>query len=559
MGYSSLATVKVWSPNHSGRRTHTIDSVAIHCMAGNLSAKGCGDLFANTSRQASSNYGIGSDGTIGVYVDEDNRSWCTSSSGVDQRAVTIEVANTSTTEPFPVSDAAYESLIKLLVDICNRNNISGLRWKNDKAYAKAAEAGGPVTQQNMFVHRWFAEKSCPGEWLFNRQGQIATEVNRRLGNGETYSDGVTTGRTIIFVGDSRTVQMKAAVGENDNIWSCKGAMSFDWMKETGVPAIESKIGSNTAVCILMGINDMIYRQPSVYYNYINEKAVSWVAKGSTVYFVSVNPVRNSGYGSITNAKIEDFNQKIRNGLSSNVGYIDTYSVIKHTFNAPDGLHYDAETYKTIYNTIVAKAAGGNSDGGSFGLALNIDYTKFDPYLVTIDRNTDTAKAGWDSFKSAKVIGALVEAGYLFASYRMKKGTFENPKLSEQMKKLEEIELPFGLFTTCRAKTTVEAKEEMYQFSFPVRRYPPKLGVWLQLELNNSKEINNKVLDRYISDLTRLGFKSKMGIICKKSMLEKIDWDTYQNDFYLWVIDHVKSTDELDQLMDPEFFDMDGEG
>lgn len=568
MGYSSLATVKVWSPNHSGRRTHSIDSVAIHCMAGNLSAKSCGNLFASSSTQASSNYGIGSDGTIGVYVDENNRSWCTSSPGVDHRAVTIEVANTSASEPFPVSDAAYESLIKLLVDICNRNKISSLRWKNDASYARSAAAGGPVTKQNMFVHRWFANKSCPGQWLFSRQGQIANEVNKRLGNGVTYSNtaGESTARTIIFIGDSRTVGMKAVVGKNSNIWSCESAMAFDWMKTKGVPAIESKIGPNTAVCILMGINDILSTLPSTYYTYINKKATDWTAKGSTVYFVSVNPVSKSGYLTITNTKIEEFNRQVRNGLSSKVGYIDTYNQIINSFSAPDGLHYDSATYKKIYNTVVSKASETSSDsdtartdGASLGLMLDVDYTEFDPYIVTIDRNTDTTNAGWKNFKSAGVVGGVIEAGYLYNSSRVKTSTFENPKLSAQIKKFEDIELPYGLFTVCRAKTALEAKEEMYQFSFPVRRYPPKLGVWLQLELTSSKKVNNGIIDRYISDLVRLGFKSKIGIICKKSMLEKIDWDKYQEDLYLWVVNHVKSKSDLDKLMDPEFFDMDGEG
>lgn len=554
MGYSSLATVKVWSPNHSGKRNHKIDSVAIHCMAGNLSAQGCGELFANSSRRASSNYGIGSDGTIGVYVDEDNRSWCTSSGGVDHRAITIEVANTSASEPFPVSDAAYESLIKLLVDICNRNHIAGLKWKNDKSYAKAAEAGGPVTEQNMFVHRWFAQKSCPGEWLFERQGQIANEVNKRLGNGITYQ-GTATTRKVIFIGDSRTVGMKNSVGENDNIWSCKGSMGLAWMKDTGVPAIESKIGSDTAICILMGINDMIYRKASEYTEYINSKATFWMGKGSTVYFVSVNPVRKTGYGSITNDKIDKWNQEVRNGLAAGVGYIDTYHAIFDTFNAPDGLHYDAATYKDIYNTILDTAAS-SSGGYSYGLSLNIDYTQFNPYVITLDRNS---KLDYSILKESKVVGAVVEAGHRYTSYRVKTERFDNPNLENQIKNLDEVDIPYGLWTYCRARTSQEAKDEMYYFSFPIRRHPPKLGVWLHLSLGNNKQVNTLILNRYKDDLIRLGFKSKIGIICDKKMLDNIDWKSSQEDFYLWIIDKVKSVDELDQLMDPEFFDIDGEG
>ncbi|CAN4000279.1 RNA polymerase sigma factor, partial [Dysosmobacter welbionis] len=151
-------------------------------MAGNLSVERCGELFQNKERQASSNYGIGSDGRIGLYVDEANRSWCTSSASNDNRAVTIEVANTVAKDPWPVSDAAYKSLIDLLVDICQRNGIPKLLWKGDKNLV------GQVDRQNMTVHRWFAAKACPGDWLYSHHGQIAAEVNKRLEAAEAGKD-----------------------------------------------------------------------------------------------------------------------------------------------------------------------------------------------------------------------------------------------------------------------------------------------------------------------------------------------------------------------------------
>ena len=163
------------SPNKSINRNHAIDTISIHCMAGNLSIEQCGNLFANPSKQASSNYGIGSDGRIGLYVEEKDRSWCTSSSSNDNRAITIEVANTQAKDPWPVSDAAMASLIKLCADICKRNNIKKLLWKGDKNLI------GQVDKQNMTVHRWFAAKACPGDYLYSRHGYIADEVNKILG------------------------------------------------------------------------------------------------------------------------------------------------------------------------------------------------------------------------------------------------------------------------------------------------------------------------------------------------------------------------------------------
>ena len=179
MSDSSLVVYTKWSPNCSSPRNHVIDTISIHCMAANGSIESLGNLFAQSSRKASSNYGIGSDGRIGQYVRERDRSWCTSSSSNDNRAITIEVANDGGADTgWHVSDRALESLIDLLVDICQRNNIPELRWKGDKSLI------GQVDKQNMTVHRWFAAKACPGDYLYNLHPWIADEVNARLGGDE---------------------------------------------------------------------------------------------------------------------------------------------------------------------------------------------------------------------------------------------------------------------------------------------------------------------------------------------------------------------------------------
>lgn len=178
---SELVSYVRMSPNHSGRRRHKVDTITIHCMAGDMTVEQCGELFADPARQASSNYAIGSDGRIAQYVDERNRSWCSSSAANDHRAVTIEVANNGPGPSWPVSQEAYESLIDLVTDICWRNGIKRLLWQGDRGLI------GQVEKQNMTVHRWFADKSCPGEYLYSRHGDIADQVNRRLAALETGS------------------------------------------------------------------------------------------------------------------------------------------------------------------------------------------------------------------------------------------------------------------------------------------------------------------------------------------------------------------------------------
>lgn len=177
---SPLVSYTKLSPNHSGQRKQPIDTITIHCVVGQCSVETLGNIFAPVSRQASCQYGVGVDGRIGMYCEEKNRSWCTSSSANDNRAITIEVAS-DTTHPYAVNAKAYAALIELLVDICKRNGIKKLLWKGDKSLI------GQVDKQNMSVHRWFANKSCPGDYLYNRHGEIAAEVNKRLNTGTSPS------------------------------------------------------------------------------------------------------------------------------------------------------------------------------------------------------------------------------------------------------------------------------------------------------------------------------------------------------------------------------------
>lgn len=174
MSNSKLVDYTKISPNKTSPRNHKIDTITIHCVVGQCSVETLGNVFAPTSRRASSNYGIGYDGRIGMYVEEKDRSWCSSSASNDNRAITIEVAS-DTKHPYKVRDAAYKALIDLCTDICKRNGIKELKWKADKSLI------GKVEQQNMTVHRWFANKACPGDYLYNLHGQIAAEVNARLG------------------------------------------------------------------------------------------------------------------------------------------------------------------------------------------------------------------------------------------------------------------------------------------------------------------------------------------------------------------------------------------
>lgn len=195
MGFtnSSLATVRMISPNRTPNRNHVIDTITIHCFVGQVTAKrGC-EVFQPSSRKASCNYVVGYDGSIGLCVEEKDRSWCSggtdkkgnpirvngiSGSSNDYQAVTIEVASDAT-HPYAITKKAMAALIELCADICRRNGIKQLLWKGDKTLV------GKVAQQNLTVHRWFANKACPGDYIYERLGDIAAKVNAKLGVSST--------------------------------------------------------------------------------------------------------------------------------------------------------------------------------------------------------------------------------------------------------------------------------------------------------------------------------------------------------------------------------------
>lgn len=186
MSNSPLVNYTRISPFRTRNRTHKIDMVIIHCVVGQTSVETLGSVFQ--TRQASSNYGIGSDGRIGMYVEEKDRAWASggvdrdgnsirvngiSGADIDQRAISIECA-CDPSHPYAINQKVYASLIKLLVDICQRNGIKELKWQGNKNLV------GQVDKQNMAVHRWFAYKACPGDYIYNLHPQIAKEVNARL-------------------------------------------------------------------------------------------------------------------------------------------------------------------------------------------------------------------------------------------------------------------------------------------------------------------------------------------------------------------------------------------
>ena len=189
------------------------------------------------------------------------------------------------------------------------------------------------------------------------------------------------------------------------------------------------------------------------------------------------------------------------------------------------------------------------------VSINVDYTKLTPNLLTINRKS-TARIEWKKVKDNKIVGCMVEGGYLYDSAHREMSRFRNPQIESQITALVDQQLPYALYMIARAKTVDEAKKEMYEFSFLIRKYPPGLGVWLKLELPNSISQNDKIVDQYYKDLVNLGLKDKVGFYCTESkLLSQITWKRYRDKWFFWLDKHVSKISELDKLLDPTFFDV----
>ena len=214
---SKMVSYTKLSPNHSGQRTHNIDRITPHCVVGQLSCESICGCFTSPSRQASCNYGIGKDGRISLCVEEKNRSWCSSSNANDQRAVTIECAS-DMSEPYAMNSAVYNSLVKLCVDICKRNGKKKLLWFADKN--KTLNYAPKSDEMVLTVHRWFANKSCPGNWLYARLDDLAAKVTANLGGSSVTPSPSATGLYRVRKSWADVKSQKGAFKSLDNAKKC---------------------------------------------------------------------------------------------------------------------------------------------------------------------------------------------------------------------------------------------------------------------------------------------------------------------------------------------------
>lgn len=306
---SSLVEYIKISPKRTKNRNHVIDTISIHCTGGRSTVESLGNLFQ--TKEASSNYGIGYDGRVGMYVEEKDRSWCSSNAKNDHRAVTIEVA-CEPEDPYKVSDKVLSVLIDLVADICKRNNIKELKWKADKSLI------GQIDKQNMTVHRWFYPKECPGDYLYSKHYYIANEVNKKLGvpsvNDVVNNESTTTSSAVgskdnlgLKVGDEVTLVAGATYTSGKSIpsWLFKKTLYVRKLKEDGVLVSTLKVGAVTGTVAskyLMKNGQKVESSHSLPYQVrITTNSLN-IRKGAGKNYVIVGKIKDGGVYTIIEEK-----------------------------------------------------------------------------------------------------------------------------------------------------------------------------------------------------------------------------------------------------------------
>lgn len=384
---SNLVKYVDLSTSNYNTRTDTISRITIHHAAGVGNCEMLSRVLSSTS-ESSYNYGIGNDGTIGLFVEEKNRAWTSANPENDHKAITIEVCNSTGHPTWEVSQAAWNSLINLCVDICRRNKINRLTYT------------GQLAGSNLTRHDWFMSTLCPGPYLGARFTDIMNQVNSKLIEG--------------------------------------------YVPEPQIPVDHTKPNGGSSSSSL----------PSGSHSYIDPKAL------------------------IDTSKITP--------------YIATYSTT----------------------------------------AKHIDCSKL------VDHG---------------VVGVALHAGELFDTTHGTRKRYVNANLSEQYAAVQKANLPHALLATVRARSTTEAKAECEQLYYVISKYPPQLGLWLQLDLVKPVKINDSIINIYYQCILEWGLKGKCGIYCTYDQLKKITWEDHSSNFLLWLQDHTSTGGVTDSLLTPEFF------
>lgn len=284
----------------------------------------------------------------------------------------------------------------------------------------------------------------------------------------------------------------------------------------------------------------------------NRSGITWTSGGHYIAFVDYKKKDGKHY-----LYIKDSGYRKHSGWycyeNDLKGSADTIWTATSNAALASGKYY-AKTAKLNTGKNTGPEDNGNNDNEP-EVTLTVNWEALNPYIVAISK--DTKKFDPKLLKGKKVIGCVIQAGEYLNKNRAVNSTFRSPKVYEQTKACIENNLDFGYWLTSRVKSAAEVEKEMYQLSFLVRKYPPTMGVWIDIGFDNKKHLNDIIFTQYEKELVRLGMSDKMGIHCNRKFLDKFSWSSFQDRWWLWLDDPVKHTSDFEKLLDPKFFDTDG--
>ena len=218
-----------------------------------------------------------------------------------------------------------------------------------QAYLNALIAQGAPAEDIEFAQRALAsaEAALKAKEQAEAQAKAAEEAAKKASKNAQQPAQVFP---IIFVGDSRMVQMHDTVGNTGVFFVAENAKGYNWFRDEAIPQIDAHVGKGTKIVINLGVNDP--GNIDSYIALVNAKAIEWKAKGAKVYYATVNPVSENPYTS--QYQVDYFNEKLVNGLVG-VSIIDTSTFLRtNGYRLVDGLHYDGPTYVSLYNYLLGR-------------------------------------------------------------------------------------------------------------------------------------------------------------------------------------------------------------
>lgn len=577
MSNSSLVSYTDLSENTYGKRTSIIDTISIHCMAGQLSVETCGKVF-HERENASSNYGIGPDGRIAMYVEEGNGSICTSNKANDMRAVTIEVAS-DTTSPYAVNDAAYNSLILLVTDICQRNGIDELKWQGNP------DLIGQIDQQNMTVHRWFSNKSCPGDYLYNKHPEIVQLVNGNLrGNytpavEEVESEIKEQTNPSFWAGNSSLVTYvnRLSSGNSSPRPENISRITIHIARAVGDIHDLSRMINSSESLYNYGIDNIgtvgLYADETLWTNSCGTSAKARKNDSKSVNIICMNStiepdykISDECYSALLNL-VEDI---CRRHFIFELKYSGNYNKDNLTLHSEFDKKSDCpgpyltskmkDIAETINSRINAKY-GPNFVQVSARLAKNeaesikaqsvIAVKSIKPYVI--QPSPKMLGLNYYALKQLGVVGTMIDAGERYND-KHELVKYRTETVYKQTLEAKDGFMPHGYIYTTHARTVDEVKEEAYWFHFVVSKYPPKLGVWLRCQFDVKKSNIPPLIAEWYAFFVDWGLKSKCGLYATKKQAAKINWPDQCAYMPLWL--EGEYTDAVcpdEELLTPSFF------